>query len=174
MTPLDKMLAYCDAMPFAVTLAEVSDPDLRLTYVNHSFTKLTGYEPEDVLGRNCRFLQGPETDPADIERLRQIIRTHHARAVQILNYRKDGTPFWNLVYMEQVELQGHVPQIAGVQSEFALLPRELSKTDFAKLSPEAQERLLQVRARTMHYRREAFQMQAQAGLSMIRLAARRA
>ena len=76
----------------------VSDPlreDHPLIYVNDAFCKLSGYKYEECLGNNCRFLQGPDTDPEAVEKIRQSLKDGTILRVEILNYKKDGTPFWN-------------------------------------------------------------------------------
>jgi len=86
----------------AMALSDPNLPDCPLVYVNPAFTKLTGYSPDAAVGRNCRFLQGPDTDPAAIERIRQAIRERHAIDEEIYNYRRDGSGFWNALYMSPV------------------------------------------------------------------------
>lgn len=78
-----------------VTIADMRQPDSPLIYVNNAFTTITGYSRELAVGYNCRFLQGPETDPAEVERLRQALRSGSAFTGELLNYRQDGTRFWN-------------------------------------------------------------------------------
>ena len=78
----------------------VSDPDMDdnpVIYVNGGFTILTGYEPPDVEGRNCRFLQGPETDDDDVKHIADAIRRNRDCSVNLVNYKKDGTKFVNEV-----------------------------------------------------------------------------
>src|SRR5690606_1173209 len=77
-------------------------PDNPIVFANTAFLKLTGYERDEVIGRNCRFLQGAETDPATIDKLRNAIVNREDLHVDILNYRKDGTPFWNALFMSPV------------------------------------------------------------------------
>lgn len=79
----------------AMTLTDPNLPDCPLVYVNAAFSEMTGYRSNEVLGRNCRFLQGPGTDPAAVRRIRDALARQEAACVDILNYRKDGTPFWN-------------------------------------------------------------------------------
>ncbi|MDO7880889.1 putative bifunctional diguanylate cyclase/phosphodiesterase [Salinibacterium soli] len=64
-------------------------------YANDAFTAITGYNPAEVLGRNCRFLQGEGTSPSELQRMREALRDQQAYQGTILNYRKDGSPFWN-------------------------------------------------------------------------------
>jgi PAS domain S-box-containing protein len=78
-----------------VTLADVRDPELPLVYVNEAFTRLTGYTSDDALGRNCRFLQGPGTERAAVQRIRDALAGMRETRVTLLNYRRDGTPFHN-------------------------------------------------------------------------------
>lgn len=69
--------------------------DEPIVYCNDEFTQLTGYPKEEILGRNCRFLQGKYSDPKTVEQIRDALRTGSKLEVQLLNYRKDGTPFIN-------------------------------------------------------------------------------
>ena len=83
-------------------LADPTVPDLPLVFVNEAFQRMTGYQEHEILGRNCRFLQGPQTDPAAIAQIRQAIATEEDLAVELLNYKRDGTPFWNALYLSPV------------------------------------------------------------------------
>ncbi|WP_299815515.1 PAS domain-containing protein [uncultured Jannaschia sp.] len=83
----------------------VSDPrqdDIPIVFANDAFLTLTGYDREEVMGRNCRFLQGPDTDPEKVRKLREAIAREEAIQVDLLNYRKDGTPFWNALFVGPV------------------------------------------------------------------------
>src|SRR5262249_25536942 len=68
----------------------------------HAFLRMTGYEPEEVLGQNCRFLQGPETDRAAIDEVRRAVAERRELAIEVMNYRKDGTTFWNALFLSPV------------------------------------------------------------------------
>src|SRR5918997_2440576 len=99
-----------------VTLADVKDPDLALVYANETFTKLTGYPRDEVVGRNCRFLQGPGTDPAAVRRVRDALRGGRSTRVTLLNYRRDGTPFHNELVIAPVhDDDGPVTHMVGMQ-----------------------------------------------------------
>jgi PAS domain S-box-containing protein len=78
-----------------ITLADPSKEDDPLVYVNDGFERMTGYPPEETLGRNCRFLQGEDTDPEKVATLREAIDNGETVSVELCNYRKDGTEFWN-------------------------------------------------------------------------------
>ncbi len=83
----------------------VTDPrqfDNPIVFANDAFLKLTGYSRLEVNGRNCRFLQGPDTDPAAIARIRQAVRDEVDVRVDLLNYRKDGSTFHNALFMGPV------------------------------------------------------------------------
>ena len=83
-------------------LADPRQDDCPIAFANNAFFDLTGYEEEEVLGRNCRFLQGAGTDPQSVRQLREAIQKREATALEILNYRRDGSPFWNAIFMGPV------------------------------------------------------------------------
>ncbi|MFD2366103.1 histidine kinase famiy protein [Pseudoduganella sp. GCM10020061] len=87
-------------MPMLVT--DPNLPDEPVVFVNRAFLDLTGYEESEVLGRNCRFLQGAETDPSTVAEVRSALKEQRAVAVDILNYKADGTPFWNALFIGPV------------------------------------------------------------------------
>ena len=84
-----------------VAIADATVPDLPLVYVNPEFERITGYRFDEVVGRNCRFLQGPDTSPRAVARLRAALREQVPIELTILNYRKDGRPFWNQLRLTQ-------------------------------------------------------------------------
>ena len=83
-------------------LADPRQDDCPIAFANNAFLDLTGYEEAEVLGRNCRFLQGAGTDPGSVRQLREAVQDKRATALEILNYRRDGTPFWNAIFMGPV------------------------------------------------------------------------
>lgn len=87
-------------MPMLIT--DPRQPDNPIVFANDAFLGLTGYTRDEVLGNNCRFLQGPDTDPQAVTTIRQAVQTQHDVNVDILNYRKDGTAFWNALYISPV------------------------------------------------------------------------
>lgn len=99
-----------------IIICDARDPNLPITFANSGFTNITGYSQEEVLGRNCRFLQGPETDFETVEIIRKGIRRQESVRVLIKNYRKDRSAFWNEVYITPVRDQNNeVIAFVGVQ-----------------------------------------------------------
>ncbi|MEH3048207.1 histidine kinase famiy protein [Sphingomonas adhaesiva] len=83
----------------------LTDPNLDdnpIVFANKAFFDLTGYEEDEVLGRNCRFLQGAQTDRHAVAELREAVEKRSAIALELLNYRRDGSPFWNAVFIGPV------------------------------------------------------------------------
>ncbi|MBB6506095.1 PAS domain S-box-containing protein [Sphingomonas endophytica] len=87
-------------MPMLLT--DPSKDDNPIVFANKAFLDLTGYEEDEVLGRNCRFLQGAQTDRNAVAEMRDAVRTRSSVALELLNYRRDGTPFWNAVFIGPV------------------------------------------------------------------------
>lgn len=107
-----------EASPHGITLLDANQPDLPIVYANSAFTEITGYLPEEVLGRNCRFLQGEETDAASIEHIRAALDSQTDVDVALRNYRKDGTPFWNHLRVSPVtDNQGKCTHFIGIQQD---------------------------------------------------------
>ncbi len=94
-------VAVADGM-LAMAISDPSLPDNPIIYVNAAFEALTGYAAAEVVGRNCRFLQGPNTDASEIDRLRAAIAERRRVTVDLLNYRRDGSPFWNRLLVTPV------------------------------------------------------------------------
>ncbi|MEQ6916861.1 EAL domain-containing protein [Halomonas aquatica] len=107
-----------DASHNGVVMADATRPDLPIVYVNDTFLALTGYGREEALGRNCRFLQGPDTDPQKVAHLRLALAERREIQVTLLNYRKDGSTFWNQLYLGPVlDEAGHCTHIVGIQQD---------------------------------------------------------
>jgi len=96
---------FVAAFANSLTAMIVSDPTLPdnpIVYVNPAFEALTGYAASEVVGRNCRFMQGPLTDAADVARMRDAIAARTRTTLDLLNHRRDGTPFWNRLMIAPV------------------------------------------------------------------------
>ncbi len=101
----------------SVVITNPAIPDNPMIFISEEFEKQTGYASNEALGRNCRFLQGPETDPASVEAIREALRSESDITVDILNYKKDGTKFWNRLRIRPLYGDdGKVMFYAGVQN----------------------------------------------------------
>jgi PAS domain S-box-containing protein len=98
----DPFAAAIRATRMAMIITNPRLPDNPIVFANDAFLRLTGYERSEVVGRNCRFLQGPETDRGHVRAIRDAIEARRDINVDILNYRKDGSTFWNALYISPV------------------------------------------------------------------------
>jgi len=131
-----------------MTLASALDPQCPLLLANDAFLELTGYRREEVLGRNCRFLQGPKTDPWARARLRLAIETGAEALVPITNYKKDGTVFENYVFiMPILRSGGDLLYFMGSQYDITAPVRSVTIAEQATL---VEEGLLASAVRTPH------------------------
>ena len=101
----------------------ITDPNQKdnpIVFANDAFVRLTGYEREEVLGRNCRFLQGTDTNPETVRALREAIKGRQSITVDILNYKKDRTPFWNRLRIRPLfSSSGDLTKFVAVQNPIA-------------------------------------------------------
>lgn len=101
-------------------ISDPSLPDCPIVYASPGFCDLTGYDLAEALGRNCRFLQGPGTSLEKVAKLRDHIRRGQDVSVTLLNYQKDGTPFWNSLFVASLmDTSGNVVNHIGVITEVA-------------------------------------------------------
>ena len=99
-------------------ISDPSLPDNPIVYVSQGFLQLTGYTLDQVLGRNCRFLQGPGTDQSAVDIIRKGVREGVDTSVCLLNYKADGTPFWNQFFVAALrDAENNVVNFVGVQCE---------------------------------------------------------
>ncbi len=115
---LERRTQAIEAAPIGITITDSTQEDNPLIYVNRGFTELTGYEREECLGRNCRFLQGENTDPATVARIREAIDAQQPISVEFRNYRKNGTEFWNQLHVAPVRTDdGELLNYVGFQQD---------------------------------------------------------
>ncbi|HEU4492875.1 MAG TPA: PAS domain S-box protein, partial [Rubrobacteraceae bacterium] len=112
---LDRAVA---ASSNGIVITDPRLPDNPIVYVNPAFEKTTGYSMQEVIGRNCRFLQGEDRDQLALEELRACIREGQECRIVLRNYRKDGTGFWNELYVSPVrDDEGNLTNFVGVQND---------------------------------------------------------
>jgi len=127
----------------ALSIADARAEDAPLVWVNAAFTRLTGYPVDEVLGRNCRFLQGADTDPTEVARIRTALDEGRTIATVVRNYRRDGSPFWNQVVISPVcDETGAMTHFLGVQALLgSQLPGEHARDLQQSLDEQATARL---------------------------------
>ena len=114
----DSFLASISMSPIAAVISNPRLPLNPIVAVNDAFCKLTGYPVDEIVGRNCKFLAGPETEPWLTERIAAGIRAHRPVLVEILNYKRDKTPFRNAVLVAPVfDGEGVLEYFIGSQVE---------------------------------------------------------
>jgi len=107
-----------DDIQQGITIADARADDYPVIYVNDAFERITGYACEEVLGRNCRFLQGPGTAEESLDEIRAALETETSVTVELLNYRRDGTPFWNQLHLAPIrDGSGAVTHYIGLQRD---------------------------------------------------------
>nr|AML78152.1 putative LOV domain-containing protein [Philonotis fontana] len=99
-------------------VSDATRPDYPIMYASAGFFTMTGYSAKEVIGHNCRFLQGPETDPEDVAKIRQAVKSGKNFCGRLLNYRKDGSTFWNLLTITPIKDEDDkVIKFIGMQVE---------------------------------------------------------
>jgi len=115
-------------------LSDPSLPDNPIVYCSEGFCNLTGYKRSEVLGRNCRFLQGPGTDQGAVDIIRKGVAEGRDISVCLLNYKADGSPFWNQFFVGALrDMADNVVNYVGIQCEVNTLPIEEIKERVKRL-----------------------------------------
>lgn len=114
----EEIVRAINEAPIGISLSDPTLPDNPLVFVTDTWREMTGYDPEYMLGRNPRLLQGPETDPETVETVAEAIDNEEPVTVEIRNYRRDGTPFWNELTVAPVrDDDGDVTHYVGFQND---------------------------------------------------------
>ncbi|MHA6718762.1 PAS domain-containing protein [Sphingomonas sp. RS6] len=138
----DPFAAAVRATRMAMIITDPRQDDNPIIFCNEAFQRLTGYGRDEIIGRNCRFLQGPDTDREAVAQVRAAIEAGTDFSVDLLNYRKDGTPFWNALYLSpvrnsageiefffasQLDMTDRIEAQAAIAEEKAKVEREVAR-----------------------------------------------
>lgn len=107
-------------------VTDASKEDNPIIFVNKTFETMTGYTEAEALGHNCRFLQGEETDPSTVMKLRRAIAERNPLTVVLKNYKKDGTLFWNRLSIRPFAIEGH-DFFIGTQTDVSVQYRQIEE-----------------------------------------------
>ena len=103
-----------------IVITDAQLPDNPIIYFNLAFERMTGYSAAEILGRNCRFLQGPQSDQAALDRLHQAIAAGTDCTLEVVNYRKNGDPFWNHLSISPIyNPEGQLTHFVGIQTDIS-------------------------------------------------------
>jgi len=132
-----------DEAPMGVTISDPSQPDNPLIYVNDGFCELTGYPRDEVLGQNCRFLQGEGTREEPVARMREAVDAEESVSVELRNYRKDGSMFWNRVTIIPIRADdGTITHYFGYQQDITAKKRYEQDLSLFKTQAEESEKAI--------------------------------
>jgi len=144
-----------DTSSCAITLADASKPDLPLIYVNRTFETMTGYNRGQVLGKNCRFLQGQSSQQSEAGKIKQQLTDHTDCTVTLLNYKSTGEPFYNELHIAPLKNHsGNVSHFVGIQTDVTdkvLLQRAVLQ------QKEQLEEAVKDRTRELHVKNQTLQ-----------------
>ena len=130
----------------AVCLTDPRLPDDPIVFCNEAFEQLTGYRSDEIVGHNCRFLQGPDTDQSQVTKIREAIRAEEIVVVELLNYRKDGSSFWNTLHLGPIyDADGKLTYFFGSQWDVTDIHQSRAEERHAKaLAREISHRMKNV------------------------------
>lgn len=163
--PDPALMRMIENSPVASVISNPRLPDNPIVAVNEQFVGLTGYARDEIIGRNCRFLSGPQTEPWLTEEIRRGVRERTSVLVEILNYKKDGTPFRNAVLVAPIYNQadeltyflGSQVEIPGDATSISTA-RRMSAVDAVKSLSERQRQVLKYAAEGLLNKQIAYKL----------------
>jgi PAS domain S-box-containing protein len=136
-----------------IVITDPQKPNNPIVYVNTGFERITGYPRDAAIGQSCRFLQGADTNPDALAEIRAALREQRECQVELLNYRQDGSPFWNRLSITPVrDESGKLSHYVGVQSD--ITPRKRAEDELKKANQELERAHAEVTAASARMRRD--------------------
>jgi two-component system, NtrC family, sensor kinase len=127
-----------------ITIADAGLPDMPLIYINDAFEHITGYPVPEVIGRNCRFLQGNDRNQPGVAEVRNSLRAGKDCTVVLRNYRKDGSMFWNELFMSPIfSDSGKLTHYVGIQTDVTL--RKIAEEELVRKRESLERTLRELR-----------------------------
>lgn len=120
------MEAIINGSRVGALVTDASQEDNPIIFANKTFETMTGYTQEETLGRNCRFLQGKDTDPTTVSKIRKAVSERVPLTIVLKNYKKDGTLFWNRLSLRPIIIDG-VPYCIGTQTDVSVQYRQIEE-----------------------------------------------
>lgn len=161
----NSVLESVGSSPMAMVITNPRKPDNPIEVVNEAFLALTGYRENEVVGRNCRFLSGGDTEPAVREQMRLAITNARPVLVDVLNYRRDGSPFRNGVMIAPLfDADGGLDYFLGSQVDLersdaaALSVRQARAAALIRELPARQRQVLEAMAKGLLNKQIAYQL----------------
>lgn len=161
----EKLLESIGLSPIATVISNPRRPDNPLEVANPAFCNLTGYSESEIVGRNCRFLAGEATEPWVTDRIREAIGSRRPVLVDILNYRRDRSPFRNAVLVTPLfDEEGHLAWFLGSQVELGLdspvqfADRRSRAVSLVKTLPERRRQVLELMSRGLLNKQIAWEL----------------
>jgi PAS domain S-box-containing protein len=148
------LAAMIENSPIAAVISDPRQPDNPIIECNDAFMRLTGYSRDEIVGRNCRFLSGPGTEPALTKEITTAVQERRPVLVEILNYRKNGTPFRNALLVAPIfDDKGELEYFLGSQVEVPDVPdqepedrRKVARQKVDALSPRQRQVVIEMAA----------------------------
>lgn len=141
------LAAAIESSPAGVVIADATRPGNPIIFVNQSFTTITGYEADEVMGKSCQFLQGIHTNKDDVATLNAALKEHKPVQITLLNYRKDQTPFWNDMRISPLfDAAGKIKNFIALQTDVTAMH---NTQEALKIAKEQAERVTSVKSNFM-------------------------
>lgn len=159
------------ALEFAlngIVITDARKKDNPIIYYNKAFQKLTGYNKDEILGHNCRFLQGNDRKQEGLKSIRKAIKEGHSCRVELRNYKKDGTMFWNEVSINPIcSLNGEITHFVGIQNDITQRVKDEQEINhLIKIFNDSLNEVYVFDAESLHYTHANFGAQKSSGYKL--------